>query len=42
MDKIRLIISLVIASTVSTLPACGSMGGGMRVIDPPILATQPA
>jgi len=42
MGKIKLLVSLVLASTVSTLPACGSMGGGMRFIDPPIMATEAA
>ena len=42
MGKIKLLVSLLLASTISTVPACGSMGGGMRFVDPPIVASEVA
>ena len=37
---LRLVASISIAVGAATLPACGSMGGGMHYfVDPPALAT---
>ena len=35
--KLKLLIVLVLACTAGTLPACGTMGGGMKyLVDPPL------
>jgi hypothetical protein len=37
--SVRLVAAIAIAAAAGTLPACGSMGGGMHYfIDPPALA----
>ncbi len=36
LSKLRTIVALIIACGVATIPACGSMGGGMKyLVDPP-------
>ena len=39
LSKIRTIGALLVACGVATIPACGSMGGGMKyLVDPPFEA----
>lgn len=41
--RARTIIALLIACSAATIPACGSMGGGMKyLVDPPFEATSVA
>jgi len=37
--RIRTIVALIVACAAATVPACGSMGGGMKyLVDPPFEA----
>jgi hypothetical protein len=42
MRKLKLLVSLILASAMSTLPACGTMGGGgMKYLaEPPFVAGE--